>query len=127
MIITTNTFGYRDNKLFSEFLAEFSNYTLAALEDVLLKSFLTSKKNERFYYAQAEYYIRRINVYKPLPIFVLHIEDIPEALVKELDTLGKVTKDRIISNVVRRIYESVDPDYFAVNGIYSKVKYRLME
>ena len=97
------------------------------MEDELVKSFLTSEKNKRFYYAQAEYYIRRINVYRPRPIFVLHTEDVPEALAWEIKSLGKTTEDRIITNVVRRIYESVDPDYFAVNGIYSKVRYHLME
>jgi hypothetical protein len=33
-------------------------FTKAALEDELLKSFLCSEKNQRFYYAQAEYFIR---------------------------------------------------------------------
>lgn len=97
------------------------------MEDELLKSFLSSNKNGRFYYAQAEYYIRRINIYDPLPIFVLHTEDIPLGLAKELQSLNKVTKDGIITNVVRRIYQAVDPDYFAVNGIWAKVKWLMLE
>jgi hypothetical protein len=103
------------------------NYTTAAIEDELLKSFLCSEKNQRFYYAQAEYFIRRINIYNPLPIFVLHTEDIPDELANELQSLGKVTRDRTITNVVRRIYQSVDPDYFAINGIYGMVKWFMME
>lgn len=106
---------------------QYSNYTTAALEDECLKAFLTSEKNQRFYYAQAEYYIRRINVYKPLPIFVLYTEDIPEALTNELQSLDETARDDIITNVVRRIYQAVDPDYFAVSGVWSKVKWHWME
>jgi hypothetical protein len=105
----------------------FYHYTIAALEDELLKEFFSSKKNQQFYYAQAEYFIRRINVYDPLPIFVLHYEDVPEELVKELESLGKVMMKKVITNVVRRIYETVDPDYYHISGIYGKVKWFMME
>lgn len=88
---------------------------------------MTSRERQRFYYAQAEYYIRRINAYKPLPVFVLYEKDIPDELIRELDKLGKRVKDKIITDVVRGIYQSVDPDYFAVNGVYGKVKYHMME
>ena len=120
-----NNFVHLDNKdilSFSEGI-----FTIAALEDEFLKSFLSSKKNGRFYYVQAEYFIRRINIYDPLPIFVLHTEDIPDRLTKELYSLDSVVRDRIITNVVRRIYESVDSDYFHISGIYGKVKWLLLE
>lgn len=105
----------------------YADYSVAALEDELLKSFLSSNKNQRFYYAQAEYFIRRINICEPLPVFVLHIEDIPGGLAKELENLDKSTRDKLITNVVRRIYESTDPDYFYTSGIYGKVKWFMME
>lgn len=125
---TENTLGFLDNKPFCDFLEEYySNHTPAALEDKLLKSFLSSEKNQRFYYAQAEFYLRRINVYQPVPIFVLHTGDIPDGLVKELQSLGEVVKDRIITNVVRRIYQSIGADYFAINGIWANVKWHFLE
>jgi hypothetical protein len=114
-----------DNTQFCTYFYELC--TFAALEDELLKSFLTSKKNKRFYYAQAEFFLRRINVCQSLPIFVLHTEDIPLGLVEELQNLGEVTRNRIITNVVRRIYQAVDPDYFAINGIWAKVKWHFLE
>ena len=120
-----NNFVHLDNKDIPSFSQEI--FTKAALEDELLKSFLSSKKNGRFYYNQAEYYIRRINIYYPLPIFVLHTEDIPDRLTSELQSLDCVVKDKIITNVVRRIYESVDHEYFHTSGIYGKIQWHMME
>ena len=126
-----NNFAHLDNKSIPPSSSFYSYYyeecTTEALTDELLKSFLSSKKNSRFYYAQAEYFIRRINIYDPLPIFVLHTEDIPDGLTSELQSLDSVVRDRIITNVVRRIYESVDSDYFHVNGIYGRVKWFMLE
>ena len=101
--------------------------TDARIEDKLLHAFLSSKKNGWFYYVQAEYYIRRINIYNPLLIFTLHSADIPQALAKHIDCLGETMKDRIITNVVRRIYESVDLEYFHTSGIYGKIKWFIVE
>jgi hypothetical protein len=105
----------------------YDHFTLAALEDKSLNSFLSSKKNGRFYYAQAEYFLRRINVYKPLPIFILHSNDLSEQLISEITSLDEKDKNALITNVVRRIYESIDRDYYHVNGIYGRVKWHIME
>ena len=92
-----NNFAHLDNKSIPPSSSFYSYYyeecTTEALTDELLKSFLSSKKNSRFYYNQAEYYIRRINIYDPLPIFVLYTEDIPDGLAKELRGLGEVKKE----------------------------------
>ena len=105
----------------------FNSYTKSALEDELAIAFLGSKRNGRFYYAQAEFYLRRINVYRPVPIFILYPNDIPEELTIELKNLKEVTRNRIFTNVVRRIYESIDEKYFHTNGIYGKVKWHMLE
>lgn len=113
------------------------NHTPAALEDDL--TFLLSSKNEAEvifdenenqhiliyhpYLNQAEGIIYKINVYDPLPVFVIWKEDIPQGLARELRRLGKVTMNRIITNSVRRIYDSVNHEYFHTNGIYGKVKW----
>lgn len=97
------------------------------LEDELLNQLLSSKKNGRFYYAQAEFFQKRINIYRPVPIFVIHSKDISIPLAKELDSLGERMKKRIIVNAVRRIYESIDPYYFHTSGIYGKIKCHIME
>ncbi len=108
-------------------IEDYSNYTLAAIEDEVLYCFLSSKKNGRFYYAQADFYLNRINIFKPYPVFVLHDEDIPEGLENKLDNLGEAIKKRIITNVVRRIYETIDERYVHINGIHGKLKWRFLE
>ncbi|MGH9982638.1 MAG: hypothetical protein ACRD8W_01630 [Nitrososphaeraceae archaeon] len=108
-------------------------YSTAALEDKLvstISSYNTSEVIEKVLYIkwhyldQAEALIYRINVYDPLPEFVIFTEDIPDRLSQELNSLEKVTTKKIITNAVRRIYESVDPEYFHTNGIHGKVRWR---
>jgi hypothetical protein len=114
------------------------NHTPAALEDEL--TFLLSSKTEcdvildedghwhihvfHPYQNQAEGLIYKINVHDPLPEFDIHNEDIPLGLAQQIQSLGNVTMNRIITNAVRRIYESVNPEYFHTNGISGKVKWR---
>jgi hypothetical protein len=76
------------------------------------------------YLNQAEGLIYKINIYYPLPEFVIWTEDIPEGLVRALKSLGKVMMKHVITDAIRRIYESVDPEYFHTNGIYGKVRWR---
>lgn len=106
----------------------------AAIEDELvstISSYNTSEIDEDgihikwHYIDQAKALIYRINVYDPLPEFVIFTEHISEELSQELNSLGEVLRKKIITNAVRRIYESVDPEYFHTNGIYGKVRWRL--
>lgn len=108
--------------------------SIAAVEDKLvltISSHNTAEIDEEgihikwHYLDQAKALIYRINVYDPLPEFVIFTEDIPEGLSQQLNGLGKVLKKKVITNAVRRIYESVDPEYFHKNGISGKVKWRL--
>jgi hypothetical protein len=114
------------------------NYTPAALEDKLVE--LLSCKNDSDvildedgnwyihvfhpYLNQAEGLIYSINVSDPLSKFVIWSGDIPLDLAEALKQLGKVKMKRVITNAVRRIYESIDPEYYHMNGIYGKVKWR---
>jgi hypothetical protein len=77
------------------------------------------------YLDQAKALIYRINVYNPLPEFVIFTEDIPKELSRQLTDLDIALRKKVITNAVRRIYESVDPDYFHINGIFGKVKWRM--
>ena len=107
--------------------------TVAAVEDklvMLISSYNTAEIDEEGihitwqYLEQAKALIYRINVYDPLPEFVIFTSDLPRWLLEELGRCEKVTMKRIITNVVRRIYESVDPEYFHTNGIYGKIRWR---
>jgi hypothetical protein len=115
----------------------FYHYTIAALEDKVTEIFSSKCTAEVVeqedgsqwiyifhpYLQQAEHLLYKIHVYQPLPRFVIFPEDIPKGLVKELEDLGKVEMNKVITNAVRRLYESINPDYYHVNGIYGKVKW----
>lgn len=115
----------------------YSNFTEAALEDRLVR-LLSSKCTAEVveqedgsqwiyifhpYLQQAEHLLYKINVYQPLPKFVIFPEDISSGLAKELESLGKVTMSKVITNAVRRLYESINPEYYHTNGIYGKVQW----
>ena len=118
----------------------YDNYTIAAIEDELVR-LLSSKCTAEVveqeedgsqwiyifhpYMQQVEHLLYKINAYKPVPPFVIFPEDIPEGLAKELEDLGKIEMNKVITNVVRRLYESVDPDYYHTNGIHGKVKWEI--
>ena len=117
----------------------FGHFTVAALEDEvvrILSSKCTAEVVEQEdgsqwiyifhpYMQQAEHLLYKINLYQPLPKFVIFPEDIPEGLARELERLGKVEIKKVITNAVRILYESVDPDYYHTNGIYGKVKWEV--
>jgi hypothetical protein len=79
----------------------------------------------RPYINQAEGLIYRINTYEYPPEFVIWEEDIPQTLAEALRNLGFLTMNQIITEAVRRLFESVDLDYFHINGLYGKVKWRI--
>ena len=110
LIARSASIEVRQPKEFDEYYYELC--TEARIEDILKHALLTSRPNGRFYYAQADFFLNKINIYQPVPIFVIHSKDIPESLAKHIDCLGEEIKKRIVTNVVRRIYESVDPYLF---------------
>jgi hypothetical protein len=120
-----------------------SKMTLAAIEDRLhfnLSSFNAVHIEEdeegngyiRIYFQyqeQAELNLYRCNVYDQPPEFIIFEDDLPDWLVDALVEMGKEDKkarDRIITNAVRRLYESMDPEYYHTNGIAGKVRWRFV-
>jgi hypothetical protein len=119
--------------------SHYCDYTVAALEDELVRV-LCSKNSadiveledggiqiylHRMYIDQAEGLIYRINACERPPEFVIWEKDIPEGLAMALEELGKVGMKRVITGAVRRLYESVDPEYFHTNGLYCKTPWRI--
>jgi hypothetical protein len=113
-------------------------YTEAALKDEvvdvllgkneceILKDFVGRDQILIFhpYLNQAEGKLYRINIEDPLPEFIIWESDIPMGLAVELERLGEVTMKQVITNAVRTIYETVDPEYYRKNGIHGKVEWR---
>jgi hypothetical protein len=115
------------------------HFTVAALTDELVRLFSSKCTAEvveqddgsqwiyifHSYLQQAEERLYKVNVSQPLPKFVIFPEDIPAGLTKELKSIGKVKMNEVITNAVRRLYESIDFDYYHTNGIYGKVKWEI--
>lgn len=116
----------------------FYHYTPAALEDEFL--YLLSSKTECDviidengewyihpfypYINQAESLIYKINLHDSIPPFVIWQSDIPDGLVNKLTRLGRVAMKRVITNAIRRLYESIDPTYYHTNGVHGKIKWK---
>lgn len=81
----------------------------------------------RKYIDYAEHFLYRINIFKPVPKFDISWADVPQKLQEHLINMDKKTVNNIMTNVVRRILESIDPVYFHTNGIYGKIKWRFSD
>ena len=79
----------------------------------------------RPYINQAEGLLYRINVYEHPPEFVIWEEDIPQTLCKALHDLDIFARNQVITEAIRRLHESVDHEYFHVNGLHGKVRWRI--
>lgn len=113
-------------------------FTTSALEDDLIFH-LSSKCKYQIdaetkvihldykYLNYAEHILYRINVLKPAPKFEISRQDIPQKLEQYLIKLDTKTITCILTNVVRRILESVDPVYYHTNGIHGKVRWRIID
>jgi hypothetical protein len=75
----------------------------------------------RPYQDRADRIVHRVHVYEKTPIFVINEKHLPQALIYELKKLGPHDMDIVITEAVRRIYESADFDYFHKNGVNSKI------
>lgn len=78
----------------------------------------------RPYLDQAQRLIHRINVYDPPPAFEINVKDLPPPLQEALRELGSFVMNQVMTEVVRRLYESVDHNYFHTNGLYGRVRWR---
>ena len=79
------------------------------------------------YYDHAEWVLYHINTHKPPPQFVINRSDLTRKLKKEIASLRSTPTilNDVITTAVRRILEVINPEYYHVNGIYGKVKWRL--
>jgi len=112
-------------------------FSISAIEDELTSrlsstnEFYVNEKTREIritwkYLDRAKKLLYCINLYDPAPEFLISSSDIPQKLSDELNHLDEMTKLEVITNVIRRIYESIDPPYFHKNGIYGKIKWRMI-
>lgn len=119
-------------------LSDPDHYTNAAIEDELVYSLygvttliLQGSKDgfpiRQKYVEQAKKNLYRINVFQPIPIFVINTSDLPPSLKKELEKIMHYPKqlEEIITGAVCRILEDVNPRYFRISGIRRNIKWRI--
>jgi hypothetical protein len=76
------------------------------------------------YYDRADFVLYRINIYRPPPVFIINLSDITPKLQSELDEVYKSspkTFDRVVTNAIQCILESVNKRYYHVSNIAYKV------
>jgi hypothetical protein len=118
-------------------------WTLSKIEEELvlhLSSYIDSEKasdedeNEIIiilhpYQITAQHYLYRINISDPLPFFEIHDSLLYPKLRQELfDLKGNNPNEfnKVITNAVRRLYESINYDYFHTSGISGKICWRIV-
>lgn len=111
-------------------------YTIAAIEDELvyaLQAVTTPFLNDsnkivpirQKYIEQAKRLLYRINVFQPVPVFIINISDIPLSLQKQIERISLSEKYEVITCVVSRILEDVNPRYFRINGVCRNIRWRI--
>ena len=79
------------------------------------------------YVEQAKAILYRINVFQPVPVFVINSSDLPKSLRRELEKFVNYPEqfDEIIMGAVSRILEDVNPRYFRVSGVRRSIRWRI--
>lgn len=113
-------------------------WTIAALEDELIfelssaTTFTIDKDTGTIhinhkYYEQAESNLYRMNIWDRPPEFIINHSDLTTKLQSELASLYKFCPkkfERVVTNAVQIIIETINHRYFHLNGVASKVKWR---
>ena len=113
-------------------------WTTAAVKDELtfqLSSACSFKDDEKTrvihithkYYDRTDFVLYRINVYKPPPDFIINLSDITAKLQSQLEQVYKSSPkmfDRLVTEAVQSILESINQRYYHVSNIAYKVRWR---
>ena len=78
----------------------------------------------RLYEQQAIYKMYRIPIYRPPPVFIVHLKHLDDRLKQELAKLDKWSKDYVMKEAIGRICEQVDKHFFLLS-VKSLLKWRL--
>jgi hypothetical protein len=70
----------------------------------------------RPYEEQARYKMYRMVVFRPPPVFVIHLKDLDERVRRELAKEDKTTRNDILKRVAERILEQVNSRYFLLSA-----------
>jgi hypothetical protein len=72
--------------------------------------------SRRLYEQQAIYKMYRMPIYRPPPVFVVHLKHLDYRLKQELAKLDKWSKDYVMKEAIGRIYEHVDRSFYFLSA-----------
>jgi hypothetical protein len=72
--------------------------------------------SRRLYEQQAIYKMYRMPIYRPPPVFVVHLKHLDYRLKQELAKLDKWSKDHVMKEAIGRIYEHVDRSFYFLSA-----------
>ena len=81
------------------------------------------------YQEEGEFIIYRINLAKPIPDFIIFESLLPKKLRQELIDIKKYDINefnKIVTNALKRLYETIDYEYFHLGGIGGKIYWRFL-
>ena len=80
--------------------------------------------SRRLYEQQAIYKMYRMPIYRPPPVFVVHLKHLDYRLKQELAKLDKWSKDYVMKEAIGRVCEQVDKRFFLLS-VKSLLKWKL--
>jgi hypothetical protein len=78
----------------------------------------------RLYEEQAGYKMYRVPIFRPVPVFVVHLKHLDDRLKQELSSLDRENKDDVMKEAVGRICEGIDKRFY-LQSVRPLLKWRL--
>jgi hypothetical protein len=66
----------------------------------------------RLYEEQVRYKMYRIPIFRPSPVFVIHLKHLDDRLKRELSTLDRENRDFVVREAIGKIFEQVDKRFY---------------
>lgn len=109
-LVSSNLEGKHHTCSNSNIINEPDEVTLSRLVDEVFLQLV------RTHLRQARDLIYKIPVYKPTPVFLVHLSDILDDKIKyELTNLEAATRKQVLNDSIGRMFESIDEHYYNLN------------
>jgi hypothetical protein len=66
----------------------------------------------RLYEEQTRYKIYRIPIFRPSPVFVIHLKHLDDRLKRELSTLDRANRDFVVREAIGKLFEQIDKRFY---------------
>jgi hypothetical protein len=78
----------------------------------------------RIYEEQARYKMYRVPIFRPSPVFVVHLKHLDDRLKQELSSLHRENKDFVMKEAIGRMCEGIDKCFY-LQSVRPLLKWRL--